>query len=176
MRATLQYAFELSLALRCDEKLIGHELETTAAGELLGARAIEHHVRRVLHHFASQVDRVTDALHAGYGASFQIVPRHDRRIEFGMSFMGQHGATACIEKWVVFKNANRRGDGIEAAATLLEHGIAGIQRFGEARAVTRAIIGAELLACDHPSAAVDGDRERSLDFGISRAHCNDRGQ
>ena len=32
------------------------------------------------------------------------------------------------------------------------------ERFGEPSAVIRAVIGSELLACDHAGAAVDGDR------------------
>lgn len=81
--------------------------------------------------------------------------------------MGQYGATSRIEKRIVFENANSRRDGIEAATASLEYRITCIERLREPRAVTGAIIGAELLACDHARTAVDGDRERTFGFGGS---------
>ena len=99
-----------------------------------------------------------------------------------MPVVGQDGTTAGVEQRVIFENSNSRRDRIEAAAASLEYCVACIERFREARAITCAIIGAELLAGDDAKlllvntakrSAMDGDRERAFGFRRGRVRCND---
>ena len=83
---------------------------------------------------------------------------HDGRIELRLAFRCEDGPARGIEERVVFKNTNRRLDGIERRASAIENRGSGFDHFGERGAIGFVAVRSQLGAFDVAGAAVNHDR------------------
>jgi hypothetical protein len=90
-----------------------HLLQAHLGRKAVGARANQHHIRRLLHHRARQADGVARAGDAGHRSCLQGCAIHDRRVQLVLALGGEDRAAPCVEEWIVFENPNRGFDGVE---------------------------------------------------------------
>ena len=123
--------------------------------ELVGTRARQHDMRRVLHHRTGETDRVFGAHRPGNGTRAAIPPVHDRGVERIGALIGKHRAATGVEVGVVLEHTDRSFDGVERTAAGLEHGRSLVERQCECRADRLVILGLDPGAFDDARAAVN---------------------
>ena len=97
-----------------------------AAGEGDGARAGQHHVRRLLHNAARDPDRASEIAQRGNRTGLSRRAVHDRCVEFDVAGTVRRRAAAGHVQSAGLEFGNRERDGIECRAAPLEHAFAGL--------------------------------------------------
>ena len=141
-------------------------LDALLARELLGAFAAEEHVRRILHHRASQADRVPYVGHPGHRPGGAVAAVHDRGVELVDAIVGEHRAAPGVEPGIVLEHHDRGLDRVERAAAFGEHGGSRIERRPERGPVFGLLGLGHLVGRHRPRAAVNGDAP------VSVLHCS----
>src|SRR5690606_30021780 len=88
------------------EIFVVDEFQFLFARENLGAFADQENVRRFLHDFAGERNRISDVFYGGDGAGILVAAVHDGGVEFSGSFIGEDGTATGVEKGRIFENAD----------------------------------------------------------------------
>ncbi len=114
-------------------------------------------MRCLFHHGTRQADGVARVRDIGNCAGVQSGAVHDSGVHLVAAISSKYCAAARVEKRVIFKNVDRRFDGIEGRAALVKHLCTGFDRLVEPGAILAVGFGRHLRALDDTRAAVNDD-------------------
>ena len=133
-----------------DQVGVVDEGHAVGLGELLGADADEVDMGAFFEDQAGGLDRVAEALDAGYATGFHAAAVHEQGVKLDAAVGGEEAAAAGVEGGVVFEDGDGGFYGVGGGAAFFEDGVAGREGLGYA-----ALVVFGHLRGDGPCAAVD---------------------